>query len=266
MSTIHPTAIISSEAQLASDVEVGPFAIVGAGVHLGAGCRVLAHAIIEGDTIVGENNTFGYGAVIGAVPQDYAFDPTKNKTGVRIGSSNTFREYVTIHRGTKDGTITTVGNECFLMANAHLGHNCTIGNNVILANAVLCAGHVTIGDRTVVGGGAGFHQFVRVGRCVMAQGLERFLKDVTPYTTANGIGELMGLNAIGLRRAGFSSEARMEIRRAYKLMFHSNLNVTQALEAAAKETWSTEAQEFFDFFHGSKRGFAPACSIMNNDE
>jgi len=264
---IHPTAIISPEAQLAADVEVGPFAIVGAGVKLGAGCRVLARAIIEGDTIAGENNVFGYGAVIGAVPQDLAFDETKDKTGVRIGSGNVFRENVTIHRGTKDGTMTTVGDGCFLMVDSHLGHNCAVGNNVILANGVLCAGHVTIGDNVVVGGGAMFHQFVRVGRYAMVRGSARMAKDVPPFTVTFEINDLVGLNAVGLRRAGFSSATRVELRRAYKHMFLSGFNVSQALEAAAKETWCAEAQEFFNFIReASKRGVCVARSQHGEEE
>lgn len=250
---IHPTAVVSPEAVLAADVEVGPYAVVGAGVHLGAGTVVQAHAMIEGDTVLGERNQVGYGAVIGAPPQDFAFKPSL-KSAVRIGDGNTFREYVTIHRGTKEGTVTNVGNDCYLMVGSHLAHNNQIGNRVIIANNCLLAGYVEVGDGAVLGGGTVFHQFIRVGKMAMVRGGTRFGKDIPPFVTANGENIITGLNVVGLRRAGVSAEARAELRRVFRQIFGSGLNMSQALEGAAKETWGPEATYFLEFIRASKRG------------
>lgn len=254
---IHPTAIVSPQAALADDVEVGPYAIIGDQVALGAGCVVQAHAVLEGRTTLGERNLVGYGAVLGTPPQDFAFQDSVCSE-VRIGNDNTFREYVTIHRGTKEGSATVVGDGCFLMVGSHLGHNVRLGNKVIIANNCLLAGYVEIGDGAVLGGGTVFHQFIRIGALAMVRGGTRFGKDIPPYTSADGENLLSGINAIGLRRAGLSTETRQEIRRAFKLIYRSGWNVAQALEEAKKTSWSPEAQVFFDFIAASKRGVCGA--------
>lgn len=258
---IHPTAIVDPAARLAAGVEVGPHAIIGPSVVLGAGCRVLAHAILEGDVIAGENNTFGYGCVVGTPPQDFAFDPAC-PSGVRIGSGNIFREHVTIHRGTKEGTFTEVGDGCYLMVNAHMGHNSKLANRVVMANDVLLAGYVEIADGAIIAGGAMLHQFMRVGTLAMVRGGARVGKDVPPYTFAETKNQLLGINSIGLRRAGLSADARTEIRRAYKLAFRSGLNVSQALAKSREETWGPEAALFFDFIASSKRGVCTANRMV----
>lgn len=258
---IHPTAIVDPAARLGGGVEIGPHAIIGAGVVLGAGCRVLAHAILEGDLVAGDNNTFGYGCVIGTPPQDFAFDPACH-SGVRIGSHNTFREYVTIHRGTKEGSMTGVGDGCYLMVNAHMGHNSQLGNRVVMANDVLLAGYVEIGDGAIIAGGAMLHQFMRVGTLAMVRGGARVGKDVPPYTFAETKNQLLGINSIGLRRSGLSADARNEIRRAYKLVFRSGYNVSQALAEARKQTWGPEAAAFVDFVASSKRGVCTANRMV----
>ncbi len=255
--TIHPTAIVSEKAQLADDVEVGPHAIIGDEVTLGKGCVVQARAILDGKTTFGEKNIIGYGAVIGAPPQDFAFNESV-KSEVRIGNGNSFREYVTIHRGTKDGSATIVGDNCYLMVGTHLGHNVRLGNKVIIANNCLLAGYVEVQDGAVLGGGTVFHQFMRVGRMAMVRGGTRFGKDIPPYVSADGENLLSGINAIGLRRAGVSAETRMEVRRAFKLLFRSGLSVSQGLAQAKESTWSPEAQFFFDFIAASKRGVCSA--------
>lgn len=256
---IHPTAIVAPEARLASDVEVGPWAIVGPEVELGPGCSVGPRATLEGEVVAGENNFFGIGAVIGAPPQDFAFDPA-SKSRVRIGAGNTFREYVTIHRGTKDGTETVVGDGCFLMAGAHLGHNVRLGDRVIAANNALFAGHVQVGTGAVIGGGAVFHQFIRVGAYVMVRGGGRFSKEIPPYCMADTENLVSGINSVGLRRAGFSSGVRLELRRAFHLLFRSRLNVSQALEEASKLDWSPEARVLIDFVASAKRGVCSAAT------
>jgi len=250
---IHPTANIS------------PRAIIGDDVEIGANCTVQANAVIEGHTVLGSDNHVGYGAIIGAPPQDFAF-----KEGMvsetRIGNGNTFREYVTIHRGTKEGSATVVGNGCFLMVGSHLGHNVRLGDRVIIANNCLLAGYVDVGDGAVLGGGTVFHQFIRVGSMAMVRGGTRFGKDIPPYVSADGENMLSGINAVGLRRSGLPSEVRMEIKRAFKLMYRSGLNTKQALEKSKEQTWSPAAQAFFDFIAASKRGVCQANRAPEADE
>lgn len=253
MSKIHPSAVIHPSAQLAPDVEVGPGAVISEGAIVGAGSIIQAHAVLDGDVILGERNTVGYGCVIGAPPQDFAFK-AGTPSRVRIGNGNRLREYVTIHRGTKEGTETTVGDNCFLMVGVHLGHNCAIGNDVIITNSCLLAGYVTVHDSAVLGGGSVFHQFLRIGRRAMVAGQSAFNKDIPPFVTANFRNLVVGLNTIGLRRGGFTPETRMEIKRAFRLVFRSGLPVREALAAASRDTWGPEASEFFDFIAASKRG------------
>lgn len=255
---IHPTAMISEGARLGADCEIGAGVIIGPNVTLGDGCTVQAHAVIEGHTTVGCENFFGYGAIIGAPPQDYAYRDTF-RTEVIIGEKNIFREYVTIHRGTKDGTATVVGNNCMLMVGAHLGHNSHIGNKVIIANNCLLAGYVNVGDGCVLGGGSVYHQFLRIGPYAMVRGGTGFSKDIPPYLSTGVPNTVTGLNAIGLKRAGFSIETRKEIKAAYRAVFRSGRNVSDALASArAERTWGPEASFFFDFISQSRRGICSA--------
>ena len=252
MPLIHPSAFVDPAAQLAADVEVGPGAIIDSGAVIGEGCRIQAHAVITGHVRMGARNAVGYGAILGADPQDYDFKPG-TKSEVLIGDDNIIREYVTIHRGTKEGSVTRVGDNNFLMVGVHLGHNATIGNRVIIANNCLLAGYVEVQDGAVLGGGSVFHQFLRVGRLCMVRGGERFPKDIPPFVSAYGTSMVAGINAVGLKRAGFSSETRLEIKRAFRMIYHSGLNITQALEESKKALWGPEAQEFLDFIASAKR-------------
>jgi len=252
MPLIHPSAFVDPAAQLAADVEVGPGAIIESGAVIGEGCRIQAHAVITGYVRMGARNTVGYGAILGADPQDYDFKPG-TKSEVLIGDDNIIREYVTIHRGTKEGSVTRVGDNNFLMVGVHLGHNATIGNRVIIANNCLLAGYVEVQDGAVLGGGSVFHQFLRVGRLCMVRGGERFPKDIPPFVSAYGTSMVAGINAVGLKRAGLSSEIRLEIKRAFRLIYHSSLNITQALEESKKTSWGPEAQEFLDFIASAKK-------------
>lgn len=250
---IHPTAIVSPTAHLADDVEIGPHAIIGAEVTLGAGCVIHAHAVLESKVTMGAGNFVGYGTVIGAAPQDFAHKP-EISSEVRIGDNNRFREYVTVHRGTKEGTATTIGSGCFLMVGTHLGHNVSIADNVIITNNCLLAGYVDVGEAAVLGGGSVFHQFMRIGRRAMIAGSSSFNKDVPPFVTANFRNLLVGINVVGLRRGGFDAATRIEIKRAFKLVYRSGLRVREALAEAEKGDWGAEAREFFDFIRNSKRG------------
>lgn len=252
MPHIHPTAIISPDAKLANDVTIGPGVIIEAGAVIESGCRILARAIITGHVHLGANNEVGYGVVLGADPQITGFNPGIHSR-VIIGKNNIFREYVTIHRGMSEGGVTTVGNHNFLMVGVHLGHDCSVANHVIIANNCLLAGHVEIDDRAFLGGGAVFHQQIRVGTLAMVRGGSRMSKNIPPYLTAYESDLVSGLNIIGLRRAEISAATRMELKHAFQLAYRSGLNIIQALDAAAKKTWSPESLHFFEFIAYSKK-------------
>jgi len=210
------------------------------------------------DCSLGARNSIGYGTVIGAAPQDFAHDESI-QSSVVIGDDNDLREYVTIHRGTKPDTSTVVGNNNFLMTGVHLGHNCRLGDRNIIANNCLLAGYVEVADDVVFGGGAVFHQFLRVGRMVMIRGGTAWSADIPPYTTGLVINTLAGLNAIGMRRKGVSSPSRRDLKRAYQLIYRSGRNISQALEASQESEWEPEAREFLDFIRQTgKRGLCRA--------
>lgn len=250
---IHSTAIVEDGAVLGPDVEVGPYALIGPDVILGAGCRILSHAVITSRVTMGTKNVVGHGAVIGAPPQDFAHNESM-VSEVRIGSGNTFREHVTIHRGTKEGTATTVGDDNLVMVGAHFGHNTIVGNRAIIANNCLLGGYVQVEDGAVLGGGSVFHQHMRVGRLSMVRGGTRFGKDIVPFAVADEDNILAGLNSIGLRRAGLSSETRLELKRIFKHIFRSGLNISQALAEVDESGLCAEAREMIAFIRSAKRG------------
>ena len=249
---IHSAAIIHSDAQLGHNITIGPYAVIEGAAQIGDGCTIHAHAVIGAHVTMGRNNVIGHGAVIGGDPQDFAFKP-EVRSEVRIGDGNKIREYSTIHRGTTEGSATVVGDGCFLMAGAHLGHNVQLGDNVILANNALLGGYVQVEDRVFIGGGCVFHQFIRIGRLAICQGLSAFSKDIPPYVTAAERNGVVGLNVIGLRRAGFDAGQRAGIKEAFDLLYRRGLNVSQALAAARKQFWNEAAQTFWDFVAGAKR-------------
>ncbi|HEX4665277.1 MAG TPA: acyl-ACP--UDP-N-acetylglucosamine O-acyltransferase [Chthoniobacterales bacterium] len=249
---IHPSAIVDPGARLGDEVEIGPYASVGAAVEIGPATIVQAHAVIEGAVRIGSANRIGPGAIIGGWPQDLNFKPG-TRSSVEIGDRNVIRENATIHRGTAADSATRLGDDNFLMAGAHLGHNCIIGSKVIIANNCLLGGYVTVEDAAFLGGGCVFHQFMRVGRLAITQGLSAFSKDIPPFCLAAERNLVFGLNVIGLRRAGFSAAERAEVKRAFRLLYESGLNVTQALAKADEEEWPAPAQAFFDFVSESKR-------------
>jgi UDP-N-acetylglucosamine acyltransferase len=254
---IHPTAIVDPVARIGDDVEVGPFSIIGPQVAIGERTIVQSHVVMEGEVAIGTGNSIGHGVIIGALPQDLSFSPER-KTKVEIGNDNVIREYCTIHRGSPEGSVTKIGDKNFLMAGAHLGHNCEIGNNVIIANNCLLAGHVRVDDAAFLGGGSTFHQHMHVGRLVMVQGSSAFGKDLPPFVIAAERNSVFGVNMIGLRRAGFSAQDRDEIRTAFKLVYLSALNISQALEKAATINLGAAAREFFYFVASAKkRGVCP---------
>jgi len=254
---IHPTAIVDPNAKLGANVQIGPFSIIGANAIIGEDTIVQSHVVIEGDVEIGRGNLIGHGAIIGAPPQDVSFSPHRN-TKVEIGDNNIIRECCTIHRGSSDGSATKIGDENFLMAAAHVGHNCVIGNNVVIANNCLLAGYVRVDDGAFLGGGSTFHQFMHIGRLVMVQGSSAFGKDLPPFVVAAERNSVFGLNIVGLRRAGLSANDRDEIKKAFKLVYLSGLNMSQALKKAATMTFGAPAREFLDFVATSKkRGICP---------
>ena len=262
---IHPTAIVDPKAKVGEGAEIGPFSILGPKVTVGNDTIIQSHVVLEGEVAIGRGNFVGHGAVIGAPPQDVSYS-AERKTKVQIGNNNIIREYCTIHRGSPDGSATKIGDKNFLMAGAHVGHNCLIGNNVVIANNCLLAGYVRVDDGAFLGGGSTFHQFMHIGRLVMVQGSSAFGKDLPPFVVAAERNFVFGLNIIGMRRAGLSADDRDEIKEAFKLIYLSGLNTSQALEKAETMTFGGPAREFLDFVASSKkRGICPFKRGMVDD-
>jgi len=250
---IHSTAVIDPRAHLEADVEIGPNVVIEGPVSVGPGTKIQAGAIIVGQVKIGSGNMIGYGSVIGGFPQDLSYR-SDTPSGVEIGNDNVLREYCTIHRGTKPDTLTVLGNQCLLMVGAHLGHNSRVGNQVILANNVLLGGYVEIHDKAFLGGGSLVHQHTRLGSMSLMQGGAAVGKDVPPFAAAAGRNGIVGINVVALRRAGFASGLRLEVKRAFHILYHEGLNPSQAVARAAEEKWSPEIQPFWDFVRTSKRG------------
>jgi UDP-N-acetylglucosamine acyltransferase len=252
---IHPTAILSPEASIAGDVVIGPYCRIGDRVTLGRGCRLDSHVIIEGPTTVGEDNRFFPFCTIGVQPQDLKF--RGEDTFLVIGSHNTFREYVNIHRGTQGGGgQTRIGDHNFLMVAAHVAHDCVLGNHIIMANAATLAGHVTIEDHATIGAYSGVHQYCRIGTHGYVGGYTVVTKDVLPYskTVSDRQTQAYGVNSIGLERKGFTPQQIHRIKAAFRLLLQSKLNTSQALEAIRKEGESSEVRVLIDFIESSQRG------------
>ncbi len=251
---IHPTALISERCRIADDVEIGPYAIVGDDCEIGPGCVIGARATIERNATLGRNVRVGTGSVIGGDPQDLKF--RGEYTTVDIGDETVVREYATINRGTSHSNRTSVGRGCFIMSYVHIAHDCRIGDGVILGNAVQLAGHITVDDRAIISGLSAAHQFVRIGRHAFVGGCSRVAKDVPPYLKAVGNPvKLYGLNSVGLQRSGYAEETTRELKRAYRMVFRSDLNVSQALQKARDELQPLpEIDYFLRFIEESDRG------------
>ncbi len=257
---IHPTAIVSPTAELAEDVAIGPYSIVGPQVIIGAGTVVGPHVVLDGRTTIGRRNQIHPFASIGAPPQDITYKG--EDTGVTIGDENIIREYVSIHRGSPRGDgLTSVENSNFIMAYAHVAHDCHLGNRVIMANGATLGGHVLVGDGAVIGGIVAVHQFVRVGEFSCIGGFSGVRMDIPPYMlAANGAGaeqaRLFGPNIIGLRRNGFSHEQIQALKKCYRIMFRSGLTLKESIEKSRVEIGPLpEVERLIEFMsNGSKRG------------
>src|SRR5580765_6073068 len=252
--TIHPSAIIHPGAQIGDGTEIGAFAIVGEHCVTGRNCVIAARATLERNVTLGAGVKVGVGTVLGGDPQDLKYKG--EHTTVEIGDGTTIREYTTINRGTTQSYKTTVGKGCFLMSYVHLAHDCHVGDGVIISNGTQLAGHVTIDEKAILSGLVAVHQFATIGRYCFIGGCSRVAKDVPPYVKAVGNPiKLYGLNSVGLERNGFPEDVRRELKRAYRLFFKSELNLSQAREKAKAELHdSPEVQEFLAFFERSDRG------------
>jgi len=254
--SVHATAIVSREARLGRDVSVGPFAVVEAGAVIGDGSEIRAHAVVRSLVTLGSATRVHEGAVLGGEPQDLSFRDRDSR--LVIGDRNVLREGVTIHRSTKEGGVTVVGSDCFLMANVHVGHDNRIGDRVIMANNVMLAGYVEIGERAFLGGGAGVHQFCRVGRLAMIGGNAKVVQDCLPFVITDGHpARARGLNVVGLRRAGVSASQLRLLKEAYRFLLRSGLHLEPALQAMAA-LGDPLVDEMIAFVRGSQRGFAHA--------
>lgn len=254
MSAIHPTAIVSPKAELADDVEVGPYTIIEENVKIGGGTKVASSVLLASGATLGSNVEVHHGAVIGTTPQDLKFGG--EVTQVVIGDGTVVREYATVNRGTKAYGTTTVGKECMLMAYSHVAHDCILGDGVIMVNAVNLAGHVEVGDYAIIGGVVPVHQFVKIGAHAMIGGGFRVQQDICPYALVGGYPlKVSGINSVGLRRRGFSREVIKVLESAFKLLFFNGLNTSQAIERIKNEIeLIPEVQEVLDFIGKSTRG------------
>lgn len=255
MPRLHPTALIDAAAQLAADVEVGAYSIIGPHVEIGPGCSIGPHVVITGRTRIGANNRIFQFVSLGEIPQDkkYNGEPTR----LEIGSNNTIREFCTINIGTaQDAGVTRVGDDNWIMAYSHVAHDCRVGSHTIFANNAQVAGHVVVDDYAILGGFTGVHQFCRIGAHAITGGSTLVLKDVPPYVTASGNpAKPYGINAEGLKRRGFSAEAIAGLKRAYRTIYRTGDTVEQAQAALAQQvTACPEIRRLIDFLAVPGRG------------
>lgn len=262
---IHPTAVIHPKAQVDPTAAVGPYAIIDEHVILGAQCIVGPHVHLTGHTMIGAGNRFHTGCVIGDEPQDlkYQGEPTR----VRIGDHNVFREHVTVNRSNKLEEDTVIGSNCLFMAGCHVGHNSAVGDHVIIANGAALGGHVIVQDRVFISGNCLVHQFCRVGTLAMMQGGSAVSADLPPYCIVHRVNELVGLNIVGLRRAGVSSAERIEIKRLYRVLFRGSARFSALIEEAREIAVSAPGRALVEFVAArTRRGFCADVSLRRGAE
>jgi UDP-N-acetylglucosamine acyltransferase len=252
---IHPTALIHSSALLDPDVSVGPYCIIGPNVCIGRGTVLEAHVVIEPGTTLGRECHVFTGAILGGPPQDLKF--RGENSYLVIGDRNIIREVATIHRATGEGQATQIGDDNMIMAYSHIGHNCILGSGISIANQAGISGHVVIEDRVVIGGMVGVHQYVRIGKLAFVGGFSKVVQDVPPFMTADGRPtDVVGLNVVGLRRAGMSARVRAGLQYAHRLLYRSGLNLSQAIAAVESDVEASEERDhLLDFLNSIRRGY-----------
>lgn len=252
--TYHPFAIVHPNAVVGRGSEIGPFCVVGENVRIGERTRLLAHVVVNGHTTIGDDCTVHPFASIGAPSQDRKSEGEVSYT--RIGSRTVIREYVSIHRATGQGETTSVGDDSLLLAYVHIAHNCQIGNGVTMSNLAQLSGHVVVEDHATIGGAVGVHQFVRIGRNSMVGGMSKIVRDCPPYFLTEGNpAKVWGINAVGLRRGGFDGKTTTELKEAYKLIYRSEMNMSQALEAVREMVLTDAGRHLVAFIEApSDRG------------
>jgi len=251
--TIHPTAVIDPKAEIDCEVDIGPYVVIEGPVKIKRGTRVMAHAYLTGWTEIGADNEIHPGAALGGAPQDKAYQG--DETYLKIGARNIFREHVQVHRGTIAGSSTVIGNDNFLMANSHVGHNCKLGDQNILANGALLGGHVEVGNNVFISGNCVVHQFVRIGDYALMRGLSGTSRDVPPYAIVDWQHTVRGVNVVGLKRAGFDERRIREIKEAFRVLFRKGRNLSLAMkevEEGAKA--NADLSALFEFIKSSQRG------------
>ena len=256
MTKIHSTAIVSKDAELDNDVEIGAYSIVGPCVKIKSGTRVMPHVFLDGRTTIGTECTIFPFASIGTQTQDLKYDGAQ--TFVEIGNRTTLREYVTVNSGTNEGDVTHVGDRCHIMAYSHVAHQCIVGNDVIIANAGTIAGHVIIEDFAMIGGLCGIHQFVKIGRMSFIGGCSKATQDIPPFMLADGNpATVRGPNTIGLQRRNIPEETRKLLKEAFKILYRKNLTKSQALDKIKSELQAcSELEHLIEFISNSERGVA----------
>lgn len=257
---IHPSAILGKDVKMGSGNIIGPHVIIEDGVKLGSHNVIMSGAYLASGTEIADTNKIHMHAVIGHEPQDLAYK--NEETFTQIGSGNTIREFATIHRGTKAGSSTVIGNSNYIMAYCHIAHNCIVGNHVIMVNNASLTGHIVVEDKAFLSGMTGFHQFTRIGTLAMVSALSACNKDIPPYMICGGRpGVVIGINVVGLRRAGINAEVRAEIKAAYKLLYRSGLNTSQAVAEIKQTLKSTEVKHLVSFVEASKRGIVDGSGV-----
>jgi UDP-N-acetylglucosamine acyltransferase len=252
---VHPTAVVDPQAVVDPSAVIGPYVVVEGPVVVEAGCRIGPYVMLCGSTVVGRNCRVHAHASIGDVPQDRAFQG--GETFCRIGEDTVIREGVTVHRGTAPGSTTVVGERCLLMTNSHVGHNCHVGDDVTLVSGALLGGHVEVGARTIISGNCAVHQFVRIGELVMVSGLAKVVQDVPPFFMTDRDAHVVGVNSVGLRRAGYSEAERAEAKAAYRILYRSPAGGAAALDLLRAEMRTEVGRRIVEFFaRAGSRGLA----------
>lgn len=251
---IHPTAVVDARAEIDATADIGPYVVIDGPVRIGPRTRVMAHAFLTGDTVLGADNRIHPGAIVGHEPQDLAYRGAP--TGLRIGDRNVVREHAEIHRATQEGTMTVLGSDNYLMSHGHIAHNCRVGDRTIVCSGALVAGHVVLGDQAFVSGNCVVHQYVRIGRLAILRGLSRTSRDVPPFSIMDGTHTVRGVNRVGLRRAGFDAARIRALQTAFRILFRTRLNLREAVARVADEVHSADVDEVLAFIRSSTRGVA----------